>query len=76
MHNLFIKWLYAFLFITCKVSVDAFRLLYSYLFLQNCLFVTGASFAESHWQFLAFSVCSFFVREFCLSVVKRTWLMV
>ena len=31
MHSLYIMWLYALLFVTYKVSVDAFSLLYSKL---------------------------------------------
>ena len=35
MHILFIMWLYALRFISCKVSVDAFILLYSKLLLAK-----------------------------------------
>ena len=59
MHNLYIMWNYALRFATCKVSVDAFSLLYSKLFLAKMsLFVFGA---ESHWQFV--SICSCFARD-------------
>ena len=57
MHNLYIMWLYALRFVTCKVSVDALSLLYFKLLLAKlCLFVFGAYFAERHWQFI--SICS------------------
>ena len=46
-------------FVTCEVSVDAFTLLYSKLFIAELsLFVFGA---ESHWQFA--SICSCFIRD-------------
>ena len=49
MHNLYIMWLYALRFVTCKVSVDDFSLLYSKLLLaQLSLFVYGANFTESY----------------------------
>ena len=58
MHNLYIMWLYALQFVACEVIVDAFNWLYSKLLpAKLCLFVFGATFVESHWQF--FSVCSF-----------------
>ena len=51
MHNLYTMWLYAFEFITGKVRVDAFSLLYSKLLhAKLCLFVFGATFAASHWR--------------------------
>ena len=66
MHNLYILWLYALRFVTYKGSVDAFSLLYSKLLLAKLsLFVFGA---EWHWQFI--SICSCFIRDYCLSVVK------
>ena len=69
MHNLHIMWLYALRFVTCKVSVDAFSLLYSKLLLAKLsLFVFGATFADWQWQFI--SICSCFIRDQCLSVVK------
>ena len=47
-HNLYIMWLYALQFVTCKVSVDAFSLLYSKLLIAKLsLFVFVA---ESHSQ--------------------------
>ena len=57
MHYLYIMWLYALQFVTCKVSVDAFSLLYSKL----SLFVFGTTVAESYWQFI--SICSRFIRD-------------
>ena len=49
MHNLNMMLLYALQFVTCKVCVDAFRLLYSKLSLEILsLFIFGASFAEWH----------------------------
>ena len=49
-------------FFTCKVSVDAFSLLYFKLILKKlCLFVFGATFAEVRWQFI--SICSCCIRE-------------
>ena len=67
MHNLYIMWLYALQYVTCKVSVDAFSLLYSnLLFAKLGLFVFGA---ESHWQFVC--ICSCYI--ICLSVVKLEW---
>ena len=48
--------------LTCKVSADAFSLLYSkFLLAKLCLFVFGASFAEWDWQFN--SICSCFIRD-------------
>ena len=42
-------WLYALRFVTFKVSIDAFSLLYSKLILAKLsLFVFGATFADSH----------------------------
>ena len=38
-HNLYIMWLYDLRFITCKISVDAFSLLYSKLLLAKFVFV-------------------------------------
>ena len=35
MHNLCIMWIYALRFVTCKVTVDAFSLLYSKLLLAK-----------------------------------------
>ena len=61
MHNVALR------FVTCNISVDALSLLYS----KNlCLFVFVAIFAEWNWQFI--SICSCFIRDYCLSVVKRT----
>ena len=69
----FEMWLYALRFNTCKVSVDAFSLLYSKLLhAKLSLFVFGATFAEWHWQVI--SICSCFIRDLCLSVVKLAWL--
>ena len=57
MRNLNIMWLYAVRFVTCKVSVDAFRL-YSNLFLAKLsLFEFGVTFAEWHWQFICMFSC-------------------
>ena len=59
MHNLYIMWLYALQFVTCKASVDAFSLFNSKLLIAKLsLFVFGA---ESHWQFV--SICSCFIRD-------------
>ena len=70
MHNLYVMWLYALRFVSCNVCVNAFIFLYSKIFIAKLsLFVIGA---ESHWQFI--SMCSCFVRDWCLSVVERTWL--
>ena len=33
----------------------------------------GATFAELLWQFIG--ICSCFIRDLCLSVVKRAWLI-
>ena len=56
-------WFYALRFVTCKVSVDAFSLLYSKLLLAKLsLFVFGgATFADLHWQFI--SICSCFIPD-------------
>ena len=54
MFNLYI--IYAFQFITCEVSVDAFSLLYSkllHLLSLFCLFVLSDCFGASHWQFIS-----------------------
>ena len=51
-HNLIIIWLYAFQLITCKVSADAFSLVYSKLLpAKLSRFISGATFAAYHWQF-------------------------
>ena len=65
MHYLYIMWLYALRFVTCKVCVDAFSLLYSKLLLANLyLFVFSATVVELHSQFI--SICSsLFVTSFC-----------
>ena len=50
MHDFYITWLYALRFVTCKVSVDVFSLLYSKLLLAKlCLLLFGATFADLHW---------------------------
>ena len=50
-------------------------MLYSKLLLAKLsLLVFGATFAEWHWQFI--SICSCFIRDECLSVVKLAWLRV
>ena len=61
MHNLYIMWPHALIFVTCKVSVDALRFLYSKLmFAKSCLFVFGATFAELHWRNLLAYVAALF----------------
>ena len=56
---------YAFQFVTCKVSVDAFSLLYPKLLLAKlCLFEFGATFAELYWQFISM-VAALFVTSVC-----------
>ena len=60
-------------FFAYKVNVDAFSMLY-YKLLQYVILVFGATFAEWHWQFI--SICSCFIRDECLSVVKLAWLRV
>ena len=60
MHNLYILWLYALQFLTCKVGMDAFSLLYSKLLLAKLsLFVFGITFAELLGQFIRISNCLF-----------------
>ena len=64
MHNLYIIF-------TCKVSVDAFSLLFSKLLLAKlCLFVFGAKFAAWHWQFISIRSC-LFVTSVCLLLSVR-----
>ena len=47
--NMFILWHYVFQFVTCKIRVDTFSLLYSkFLLAKLCLFVFGAIFAAYH----------------------------
>ena len=66
-------WLYAIRFVTFKVSVNAFSLLYSKLLhAKLSLFVFGAPFAELHWQVI--NICSCFIPGYCLSVVTLAWL--
>ena len=62
-------WLYALWFVTCKVSVDAFSLLYSKLFLAKLsVFVFGATFAEwRHYNLLAY-VAALFVTSVALAI--------
>ena len=73
MHSLYIMWFYALRFATCKVSLNAYSLVYYKLLLAKLsLFVFGATFAELLWQFI--SICSCFMRDQCLSVVKLAWL--
>ena len=58
-------------FLTCKVSVNAFSLIYSNLLLAKlCLFVFGAPFAASHWQFIIVNSC--FICDWYLSSVKHS----
>ena len=54
-------------FVTCKVGVDAFSLLYSKLLLVKLsLFVFGATFAEWRWQFINIcSIAALFVTSVC-----------
>ena len=62
MKYLYIMWLYVFRFVACKVSVGAFSLLYSKLLLAKlCLFVFGATFAESHSNLISIGSC--FIRD-------------
>ena len=69
---LYTVWLYSLQFITCKIGVNAFILLYSKgLFAKLCLFVFVAIFAASHCQFDR--ICSCFIYGWCLPVVKRSW---
>ena len=59
MHNLYVMWFYALQFVTYKVSVNAFSLLYSKLLIVKLsLFVFGV---ESHWRFV--SRCSCFISD-------------
>ena len=49
----------------CKVSVDAFSLLYSKLLLKKLgRFVFGFTFAKLHWQFIS-NVAAIFVTSVC-----------
>ena len=58
MHVLYIIWLYAYQFITCKVSVEAFSLLYANLFhAKLCLSIIGVTLAASNWQFISIYSC-------------------
>ena len=62
-------WLYALRFFSHEVSMDAFSLVYPKLLLATLsLFVFGATFAESRWQYI--SICSCFIRDQCLSNIK------
>ena len=61
MHNLYIMWLYALRFVTCKVSVDAFSFLYFYTNLN--LFVFGATFGELIGDLLLVYVYMLFIRD-------------
>ena len=57
MHVLYIMWFFALRFVRCKVSVDAFSLLYSKLLrAELSLFVVTVNFAESLSQVV--SICS------------------
>ena len=67
-------WLNALRFVTCKVIVDAFSLLYSKLLLTKLsLFGFCAIFADSHGQFI--SICSYLIRNLCLSVIELEWIV-
>ena len=71
MHNLYIMRLCSFQFISCKISVDAFSLIYSKLLLAKlCLFVFGDTFAASIGNLLAY-VASLFVTSVCRLLTVR-----
>ena len=66
MHNLYIMWLYALPFVTCKVDVNAFSLLYSKLLLAKLsLFEFGATFAELRGIFFKAYVAVLCVTNIC-----------
>ena len=41
--------------------------------MQNCLFVSGATFAASNWQFF-FSICSWVIGGYFFGNFNRPWL--
>ena len=63
MHNLYIMWLYVLLFVSCKVSVDAFSLLYFKLLIQIGVYLYLV--LKCIGNLLAY-VAALFVSSFCL----------
>ena len=62
MHNSYIMWFVTLRFVSCKITVDAFSLLFFKLLIAKlCLSVVGATSAELHWLFI--SICSCFARD-------------
>ena len=59
MHNLCIMWLYAFLFVICKVSEDALFVIFQTITCKIVSFVFGATFAASNRQFIG--ICNFVI---------------